>query len=191
MSTKAHGFIWLFIFCCVVYSNTDAQENEENITIPPEEPLLKLSNRFKPRPKFLELSFVSFTNFNVDTESDFLSSEKAVVSQNLIREFKLKFPIVLKETSNLIGGFGYRHEQFKFDKQSDPEFPLFDRFDDRSLKRISFKLYYKNDLDDKRFLFIYMNSSLNSDKPNFNFLAQQLKFSVSGIYGKNKTPHNQ
>jgi len=134
MSKKAHGFIWLFIFCCGVYTNTDAQENEEAITIPPEVPLLKLSNRFKPRPKFLELSFVSFTNFNVDTESDFLSKEKAIVSQNLIREFKLKFPIVLKETSNLIGGFGYRHEQFKFDKQSDPEFPLFDRFDDRSLK---------------------------------------------------------
>ena len=140
--------------------------------------------RHKPRPKFLVSEIEYFAHFKIKPESDIVGNQSATVRQNLIREIKLRFPIVLKENSNLIGAFGYRHEQFKFSNTTDPEYPFFYRFDDKSLKRITFRLFWKKDLARERFFFSYLNSSFNSDRPAFGFLHKQLKLSVAGIYGK-------
>ncbi len=179
----------LFLFCF----DLKAQE-EEDVPIAPDrelEGVLKAATRFKPRPKFFELNTVVFTDFLVEAESDIEGDEDAIVSQNLIREAKLKFPMVLKEKVNLIGGLGYRHEQFKFSDQSDPEYPLFQRFDDRSLKRYSFSLYYKRDLSETKFLFMFLSSSLNSDDPGFDNFRNQLKSSLTTLIGKQVSVHKQ
>lgn len=179
----------LSLSCTITY----AQE-EEDIPIAPkqkESDIVTVANRFKPRPKFFELNVLSFDDFLVETESELEGDENATVSQNLIREAKLKFPIILKERVNLIGGFGYRHEQFKFSDQSDPTYPLFQRFDDRSLKRYSFSLYYKRELSTSRFLFMFFNGSLNSDDPGFNNFGDQLKSSITTLFGKQISLHKQ
>ncbi len=168
------------------------QENEEYVAVVADEPVVDIiANRFKPRPKFLEFNVETFANFVVRPSSDIVGDESATVSQNLIRELKLKFPIVLKKNTNVVGGLGYRHEQFKFSDQTDPDYPLFTRFDDKSLNRLSFQLYLKRDLKNEKFLFMYFNSSLNSDRRGFDNLGNQLKLSVTSIYGKKKGPHKQ
>ncbi len=175
---------------CLLANYTYCQQDEP-ITIPSKDPIIKASNRFKPRPKFFELGFESFDNFKVAATSDVVGDSKARVAQNLTRGIKLKFPLILKSETNLFGGVGYRHEQFKFDQKTDPDYPLFERFEDKSLKRLSFNLYLKKDLLKSKFVFAYINSSLNSDKPQLRNFTDQLKLSFALLYGKNLNPHKQ
>lgn len=148
-------------------------------------------NRFKPRPKFFEIGFESFDDFEVKAESDLIGDAEATVSENLIRQTKLKFPLILKDGLNLVGGFGYRHEQFKFQNLTDPNYPLFERFEDKSLKRLSFSLYLQKDLKGNKFLFMNMSSSLNSDIPGFRYFSNQLKLSITTIKGRQLTKNKQ
>ncbi|MCX2742965.1 hypothetical protein OO013_03755 [Mangrovivirga sp. M17] len=179
----------LLLFMFLANSFVIAQETEdESLTVPSEDEIIITAERYKPRPTFLELSYESFQSFFVKAKYQGLT-ESAQVEQNLVRKIKFRFPIILKERMNLIGGFGYRHEQFKFENQSDPDFPLFVRFEDKPLKQIAFKLYFKKDLEKDRFLYIYLQSSLNSDVPSFNDLSDQLKLSLTSIYGKYIGPH--
>jgi hypothetical protein len=99
--------------------------------------------------------------------------------------------MVLKDRTKIIGSLGYRHEQFKFSEQSDVNYPLFARFDDKSLKRISFSTYMQRLLGDSKFLYLYFNSSLNSDNVGSKNLINQLKWSVAAVYGKQIGPHKQ
>lgn len=154
-------------------------------------PIIEAATRFTPRPKFLIFETELLRDFTVNPYSELIGDASANVSQNLIREGKLKFPVVLKEHTKVIGGLGYRHEQFKFSKQSDPEYPLFTRFDDKSLKRISFSLYMQRILENDKFVYVYFNSSLNSDKIGFGNIINQLKWSVASIYGSQRGPHKQ
>ncbi|QCK14253.1 hypothetical protein DCC35_05590 [Mangrovivirga cuniculi] len=166
-----------------------AQQTEnEPLRVPSEDDIVITAERYVPRPTFLELSYESFQSFFVTAKYRDVN-ESAQVEQNLVRKIKFRFPIILKDRLNLIGGFGYRHEQFKFEKQSDPDFPLFVRFEDKPLKQIAFKLYFKKDLQKDHFLYIYLQSSLNSDVPTFDDLSDQLKLSLTTIYGKNISPH--
>lgn len=183
----------LFILTVLTCTKLIAQQGEDEslVAIDNDEPILEAANRFKPRPKFFEINVVSFRDFLVEAETKDEGGESAQVSENLIREIKLKFPIILKENTNLFAGLGYRHEQFKFSDQTDPNFPLFKRFDDRSLKRTSFSLYFKRNLSEYKFLYMFLNSSLNSDKPGFDNLKDQLKLSITSLYGKKVSLHKQ
>jgi hypothetical protein len=180
--------IFLILSFWLISTGTYGQQDEP-ITIPSDDPIVKASNRFVPRPKFFDLGFESFGNFKVNASSDLFGDSKARVAQNLIRQVKLKFPLVLRKKTNVFGGLGYRHEQFKFDQQSDPDYQLFERFEDKSLKRLSFSAYLKRTLEKSRFLFAFLNSSLNSDAPSIKKITDQLKLSFAFIYGKNLTPH--
>ncbi len=149
------------------------------------------AERFKPRPKFIELEWEALSNFNIDAMSGLVGDAGARVTQNLIRQVKFKFPVILKKEVNLIGGFGYRHEQFKFDRISQPGHPFFERFEDKSLKRIMSSFYFKKDLENERFLFVFLNNSLNSDEPQFRNFLDQLKSSFAVIYGKRANPNKE
>ncbi len=164
---------------------------DAGITNPIEDSMAVDANRYKPRPKFLVYETEMLSDFDIIPTSDLVGDASAKVSQNLIREAKIKFPIILKERTNIIGGFGYRHEQFKFSQQSDETYPLFTRFDDKSLKRISFSAYMQHTIDADRFVYVYFNSSLNSDKLGFGNIIEQLKWSVASIYGKQLDPNKQ
>lgn len=165
-----------------------AQE-DERLTIPPDDKLAMTANRFTPRPKFFVMEVEAFDGFRVDAISNIMGEETAIVRENLIRNIKLKFPLILKDNYNLIGGIGYRHEQFKFEEQSDPEFPFFAQFEDKSLKQISANFYYKQDLSSDKFLYVFLRSSMNSDIPAFEGFGDQLKLSITTVYGKNIGPH--
>ncbi|QSE99262.1 hypothetical protein [Fulvivirga lutea] len=169
-----------------VYSQQD-----EALVIEEEGELVEAANRYKPRPKFLVFETEFINNFTVTSNSDEIGNAEANVSQNLIREGKIKFPIILKERTNIIGGFGYRHEQFKFNNLTDANYPLFERFDDKSLKRVTFSSYLKHDFNEKKFLFMYFNSSLNSDKPRFRYFLPQLKISLATLKGKRIGLHKE
>ncbi|MDX1627264.1 MAG: DUF6268 family outer membrane beta-barrel protein, partial [Fulvivirga sp.] len=177
-----------FLLCCLAGSVVFGQE-DESVKIPSDDPLVKLANRYKPRPKFAEFNVELFQPFGVEADAVTSGQERATVRENLIREVKLKFPVLLKDSFNIIGGLGYRHEQFKFEDQTDPDFPFFSQFEDKSLKRISFQLYFKRDLKKERFLYVFFRSSLNSDVPSFENFENQLKVSITTVFGRNKSLH--
>ncbi len=164
---------------------------DERITIKSEKPIMKAAERFKPRPKFIELEFETLNNFRIRAKSDQVGDADARASQNLIRQAKLKFPLILKKDANLIGGLSYRHEQFKFDRVSEPGYPLYVQFEDKPLKRIAANFYYKRNMRNQHFFFAFLNNSLNSDDPQFENFLDQLKSSFSIIYGKQVNPNKQ
>ena len=180
------------IFFILITSVFDCySQSDESIVLEEEGEIVDQANRFKQRPKFLVYETEFINNFNVNAESDVVGNASANVSQNLIREGKIKFPIILKDQTSIIGGLGYRHEQFKFNNKSQPDYPLFERFDDKSLKRVTFSSYLKHDINTKKFLFMYLNSSLNSDKPRLEQFWPQLKISLATIRGKRLGPHKE
>lgn len=183
-----------FIIAVLVILITKRESIAQDISpesIEDQSPIIDAATRFKPRPKFLILETELLRDFIVRPSSDVIGDASANVSQNLIREVKLKFPMVLKERTRVVGGLGYRHEQFKFNRQSDLDYPLFTRFDDKSLKRISFSSYMQHEINEDKFVYVYFNSSLNSDKIGLGNIIDQLKWSVAGIYGKQRGPHKQ
>ncbi|MEM9856167.1 MAG: hypothetical protein AAF843_02355, partial [Bacteroidota bacterium] len=126
---------------------------DEKLTIKSKDPIIEAAERLKPRPKFIELEFETLNNFTVRGISEQFGNANARVNQNLIRNAKIKFPIILKKGVNLIGGLGYRHEQFKFSRISEPDYALFERFEDKPLKQISSSFYLKKNLRNDRFYF--------------------------------------
>lgn len=191
-SFMLHQIRWLALSLLFVFCWADGiAQADERITIKSEEPLIEAAERFKPRPKFIEFEFETLNNFTVRATSAQFGDANARVSQNLVRNAKLKFPILLKKDVNLIGGLGYRHEQFQFNRLSDPEYVLFQRFEDKPLKQISSSFYLKKTLKNDRFYFAFLNSSLNSDDPQFENFLDQLKSSVAFIYGKQVNPNKQ
>lgn len=184
---KATGVaLVIWFFAISAFSQTD-----ERLTIKSKKPIIVAAERFKPRPKFIEFEFETLNNFGVDATSDQFGDASGTVNQNLIRSADLKFPLIIKEDVNLIGGLGYRHEQFKFRGLSNPEYALFERFEDKPLKRISSSFYLKKNLQNKRFYFAFFNGSLNSDEPQFENFLNQLKSSFTFIYGKEANPNKQ
>uniref|UniRef100_UPI0040494859 hypothetical protein n=1 Tax=Fulvivirga sp. TaxID=1931237 RepID=UPI0040494859 len=191
MLAKHTLYLFLVTFGLLLSSTCVCAQEVAPDNVEAEGPIIEAATRFKPRPKFLVYETELLRDFTVIPTSVVVGDAQANVSQNLIREGKLKFPMVLKERTKIIGGLGYRHEQFKFSEQSDDVYPLFTRFDDKSLKRISFSAYMQQILKDKKFVYIYFNSSLNSDRPGSENINYQLKWSVVGIYGKQRGPHKQ
>ena len=186
------GICWLILSLLITAASYGQQtETDERLTIESAQPIMKAAERYKPRPKFIELEWQSLSNFNMDALSDVVENSDARVTQNLIRQVKLKFPLILKEGMNLVGGFGYRHEQFEFDRVSRPDHPFYSRFDDKSLKRIMSSFYLKKDLENNRFLFAFLNNSLNSDEPQFRNFFDQLKSSFALVYGKRSNPNKE
>ena len=174
----------------VCFGDLRAQADEK-LSIKSTSPIKAAADRYKPRPKFIVFEVESIGKFNVNALSDLAGNASARVRENLVRQVKVKFPIILKEGLNVIGGVDYRHEQFKFDMASEPDYPLFQRFEDKALKRISTNFYLKKTLKNKRFVFAYLNNSLNSDVPQFNNFEDQLKASVTFVYGKQANPNKQ
>lgn len=176
-----------------IYSGQIMAQNQEDddISIRRTAPIIKASERFKPRPKFIEFEYETFNNFRVNANSDVIGDAAATISQNLIRQVKLKFPIILKKNVNLIGGLGYQHEQFKFSNFTEPGYPLFTTFEDKPFKKISASFYLKKNLKNKKFLYVFLLNSLNGDTPQFASFFNQLKSSVAGILGKQVNPNKQ
>lgn len=174
----------------IVPLNLCAQKKEK-LLIRRTTPIILAAERFKPRPKFIEFEFEVLNNFKVNSTSDLLGNGRSTVSQNLIRQVKVKFPIILKKELNLIGGLGFRHEQFKFKELSEPGYPLYLTFEDKPLKRIASSFYLKKNLSNNRFLFVFVNNSLNSDKPKVARFEDQLKSSAAIVYGKQAHPNKQ
>lgn len=177
-------------FSCVFSTRLSAQD-EEKLTIERTSPLIQASERFKPRPKFIEFNYETFDGFAVKATSGAIGDARARIRQNLVRTAKFKFPIILKKHLNLIGGFGYQHEQFKFTNITEPGYPLFVAFEDKPLKKISSSFYLRRNLKNKKFLFLFLNNSLNGDAAPFVNFFDQLKSSIAVIYGKQKNPNKQ
>lgn len=168
------------------YAQEDIRTNENK-----RNSILDAAGRYKPRPKFVELEFEIQNNFEVQSSSELVGNAGATINQNLVRQAKIKFPLILKKEVNLIAGFDYRHEQFLFGSTTDPEYPLYVRFEDKPLKKVSSSFYFKKTLKGNKFFLGYLNNSLNSDEIRFRKFLNQLKSSIVLTLGKQVNPHKQ
>lgn len=168
-----------------------AQEEGQDLDIESDDPIVQASRFINPRPKILELEYQFARNIEAGSTSDLFGDADATIRENLIRGIKLKFPIALKEGLQVFGGFKYVHEQFTFRDVQNLDYDLYERLEDRPLKRVGFTVFLKKDLDDDRFLFAFADQSLNSDDPRFQNIGGQFKTTVSVIFGKNPNPHKQ
>ncbi len=180
-------FLGVTINCC-----TWAQQEERlRLDIADARPMAKIADRFRPRPKFLEINHELFNRFATFSSSEVLGNSSALVNKNLIRKAKIRFPILMLSNLNIFGGLGYASENFSFKEIRDNNYPLYQRLENNSLKRIAANVIVKKDLDRNRFRFYYFNTSLNSDRPQFNNLLNQLKLSVTVVLGKDLNPYKQ
>jgi hypothetical protein len=130
-------------------------------------------------------------NFGVESKSKLVGDAEAEINQNLIRQAKIKFPVILKDKVTLIGGLGYRHEQFLFGEVSEPGYPLYVRFEDKPLKRVSSSFFLRKELEGDKFFLAYLNNSLNSDEIQFKNILNQLKSSIALTIGREKGLHKE
>ena len=68
---------------------------------------------------------------------------------------------------------------------------MFEKFEDRGLKKAGAELIIKKNLSNGKFIFAYFNGSLNSDKLQFSKFFDQLRSSLAVVYAKNPNVNKQ
>lgn len=168
-----------------------AQEEDEEVTIRKQNPLSKKADFDKPRPKIIELDYILVQRFPAMSTSESQGNSQADVDKNNTVRFKMKFPILLKDKTQLFGGFRYSRESFSFDDIRETNYDLYQRLENRNLKAASMELIFRKTLAENKYLFAYVQGSLNSDKIQFENIQNQLKTTFSIVYNVRKNPHTE
>ena len=163
-------------------------QDEGKLSIKKETPLLKAAARFEPRPKFFEIEFIQFQQFNSESFSEQYGDSQAKIKRNSLFKIKLKVPIILKPNIQFLGGLKYGVENYSFKDIRNTNYELYNRLEVMSLKSIGADLFIKKMINDRKFIFGYINGSLNSDNIQLKGIDNQLKVTISAIYGINKSP---
>jgi len=163
-------------------------QDEGKLSIKKETPLLKAAARFEPRPKFFEIEFIKFQQFNSESFSEQFGDSQAKIKRNSLFKIKLKVPIILKPDVQFLGGLKYGVENYSFTNITNTNYELYNRLEGMSLKSLGVDLFIKKMIDDRKFIFGFINASLNSDDIQLKGIQNQLKATISAIYGINKSP---
>ncbi|MEM7551842.1 MAG: DUF6268 family outer membrane beta-barrel protein [Bacteroidota bacterium] len=175
-------------------TSLNAQEAVIDINVSPSEVRVPNFNHISPRPKFVELShtFLGDYSFDVDSaDSELFGPSQARIEDNQRTTLKVNLPLHIGSRTTWIGGFSYKRETLKVRNIIGTEYTIYDRIDDQSLTQIGFNLIAQHKLKDTRFFIAIVNWNLNSDDINIGELEQQLRTTVSGVYGWKPNKYKQ
>ncbi len=120
----------LFIFI----NNSTKGQDEGKLSIKKETLLSKAAARFEPRPKFFEIEFIKFQQFNSESFSGQFGDSQAKIKRNSLFNIKLKVPIILKPDVQILGGLKYGVENYSFENIMNTNYELYNRLEVMSLK---------------------------------------------------------
>lgn len=161
---------------CLAQTNTDTTD------------FRRFGKLFGTKPKLFSISLKSVQNFNIRTESDETTNEKADVSENLRRDIYMRFPIYVKNGTIVGLNLRYRHEKFRFSNASKENYKLFQELENNGLRSTGFDAILRKNDKKERTLTARLGFRLNGDSFNKDGIFKFLKVSFFGIrtHTKNK-----
>jgi hypothetical protein len=139
-----------------------------------------------PTGKGVELRGEYITPFHVSTTSHIegMRNANGYVRKNERMEAKLRFPVVNTPKFKAVLGGSYSKEEFYFDKDNNPSYPLYQSLEDKSLKITGATLYLLKSMNEKHFWAVRAAWRLQGD---FNKLESPMsdfaKYTVAVMYG--------
>lgn len=138
-----------------------------------------------PPARFFQLSYLrngpsSFSGLN--TSNNALQKYEEIYA-------KLKYPVLLKEKTRIIGGFQYRYHEYNLRTPEVLSDTVLNYLDNKHLNRIRADFYVTHNFSDSRYMMIKTGFQLGGDYQNENYERKEfLKFATTGLFGFRVSP---
>jgi len=140
-------------------------------------------------PKGISLDYELVQDYQIFSHSDedYYPEEDEIVNRNRRINFSLKAPILNRKKIKLVYGFQYSHEEFRFKKPGELNYPFYQSLEDKSLKSLGNKFYFMFPTGETSFLALNLNINLNGDYyRKDHHLLDFLKISAAPFWGIKK-----
>lgn len=141
---------------------------------------------FDMKPKLASFSLTTVRDFGVSGSSEEFGNSDAEIKENLRRDLFLRFPVYMKHRWLIGLGLVYRHEKFRFDDSDQLNYPLYNRLEDKGLRRTGLDVLFKKSYTRKRSLQGSFSIRMNGDSYRSENLHRYLKVSLIATYSKKK-----
>jgi len=141
-----------------------------------------------PRPKAFVFKYELQPNYKITStakDGNFENSN-AQINRNRRLDFRLRFPIINKQSLTIAAGLKYSREEFRFE-----DYPTGSKFynnlENRDLKSIGAHLYVVKPTKGRKYFIVRAGADFNGDYPSDKINAREfLKFSVTPLIGWKK-----
>ncbi|UZR95014.1 DUF6268 family outer membrane beta-barrel protein [Chondrinema litorale] len=149
--------------------------------------------KYMPMGRGLDISYTRIFTSIIDSkaEVDRLQDNNANLNALENLEFDIKFPIFLKDRTQILGSFEYTFDFYRFDPEDVADYELYSRLNKRPLRSRKAKFYLMHSFDSKHYLNVRIAGALNGDVgESEQSLYEFTKFTVAMMYGWQKSPTN-
>lgn len=169
----------IFIFAALTpIHRVDAQEQTE-LKINKNTPIIKTKLRDEPPPKFLIVNYSLIQAADTRSETD--SKQNRLNYRDL--DTYLKFPIYIKKNVQLVGGLEYGFKNIEVINLEDNDISVLNTIRNKNFHRTGGEVLMKLNLNSKNFLYSYAAASLNFDRIRSQKIDRQLNGLVSFLHG--------
>lgn len=143
-----------------------------------------------PRTKGIIIKRELVKDYGIISQSENGVTSTGEVRRNRRWEFKVKAPLLLKESFKMAMGIKYFVEEFNFDEFSSVQNSFFQSLEDRPLRSLRGDIFMIKPTKGKRYYILRMSGGLNGDYTLDNFAKKDfLKFSISPLVGWKKNDY--
>ena len=145
--------------------------------------------RWKAPSKGILIDYGIYPGINLKSEGAEKTNQISLYSRT---RYKLKIPIIHKESLSLLVGFNHYREQFDFSFIDAKHFDLFNSIDNRALKKSELAVYVNKPLNEKFYLSFKAGSSFNGDYDGLiNFDNRYANHRIAAIFGFKNGPDRE
>ncbi len=181
--------VYVLIIIALVSDNGFSQEDP--VIAESDNKFVKKLRRNEPRPKFFILEYTFLKDVHVSATSPEFGESSSNIRINERYSLKLRAPIQLKPNYTLLGGFNFKKELFDFENSQGDKSDYYNDLDRRVLSSVGVSLFFKKDINEKKFMYAFWNGTLNSDNISFSEFIDQLKTTIVYTIVKNVSPVTQ
>ena len=181
-------YILLLFFSLSLQQILKAQENKQDST-----KWATPNVKYMPMGRGLDINYTRIFTSIIDSkaEVDRLRDNNAHLNALENIEFDLKFPIILKDRTQILGSLEYTFDFYRFDPEEVADYELYSRLNKRPLRSRKAKFYLMHSFDSKHYLNVRIAGALNGDVgESEQSLYEFTKFTVAVMYGWQKSPTN-
>lgn len=174
-----------------IHAQTDAADAEDQQKEKKEDwPSPRVSNMI---PRGILASYTPVMAYSIKSKShvDGLPNDEAHVKRLDKLLFKIKFPVLLRDRTNIVIGLDYAQDEYNFDGEDAQEYALYKSLQNKRMKSRVMKFYYDHALDKKHWLYIRASAALNGDVEKLNLSIYEFaKYTMAVFYGKQQSENN-
>lgn len=148
-----------------------------------------------PPPKFFTVSYVNTSPFGL-TSMPNENSEEWPTGETRVKKYeeiyiKLKYPILLKPNTRVLGGIQYRYHEYRFAEGSFEDNNLFKYLDNKHLTQLRFDFYFTHSFkNSKNYLLVKSGIKFAGDfRKNEIGLSHYTSHSTSALFGFKPKPN--